>query len=357
MVTMMVVMLCLYIGANIYLYVRVMTLMSSMPLGLRALFTVLLCAVALSMFLAVGLRNAGMSESIQRAMFVVGSVWMVFLLYMTIFLIVCDIIGLFIPFKGGLFYALLLTVCLLVYGYVNYRTPKPQYIDIADSRFEGDMRIVAISDVHLGYGTTRSDLARYVDIINGEKPDMVLIVGDLIDNSIEPVCSSKMEQELAKIDAPLGVYMAVGNHEYISGIDACKKWLDSTNIVLLRDSVATVAGVNVIGRDDKVNRARKTVAELMQDADGSSPTIVLDHQPYDIAESAASGVLLHISGHTHRGQVFPLNIIVDRMYEQSCGYRMWGNTHAFVSSGLSLWGPPFRIGTNSDYAVIECHKE
>jgi predicted MPP superfamily phosphohydrolase len=80
---------------------------------------------------------------------------------------------------------------------------------------------------------------------------------------------------------------------------------------------------------------------------------VLDHQPYHLAQADSLQVDLMICGHTHRGQVFPLNLMVDRMYEQSHGYRQWQHAHIWVSSGLSLWGPPFRIGTYSDLAVIE----
>ena len=81
--------------------------------------------------------------------------------------------------------------------------------------------------------------------------------------------------------------------------------------------------------------------------------VVLDHQPYDLAQTDALKVDLQISGHTHRGQVWPLSWLTDKMYEQSHGYRKWSYSHIWVSSGLSLWGPPFRIGTKSDLAVID----
>jgi predicted MPP superfamily phosphohydrolase len=88
-------------------------------------------------------------------------------------------------------------------------------------------------------------------------------------------------------------------------------------------------------------------------AEASRPIVVLDHQPYDIVASDRLGVDIHLSGHTHRGQVWPLSWLTDAIYDQSHGYRKWENTHAYVSSGLSLWGPPFRIGTHSDMAVID----
>lgn len=96
----------------------------------------------------------------------------------------------------------------------------------------------------------------------------------------------------------------------------------------------------------------RPAAELMTGIDKSKPIILLDHQPYKLTESEAAGVDLQFSGHTHRGQVWPMNWVTDYIYEQSHGYRQWGNSHIYVSSGLSLWGPPFRIGTESDMAVF-----
>ena len=81
--------------------------------------------------------------------------------------------------------------------------------------------------------------------------------------------------------------------------------------------------------------------------------IVLDHQPYDLARTDSLGVDIQISGHTHRGQIWPINWLTDRIFEQSHGYLKWTYSHIYVSSGLSLWGPPFRIGTHSEMAVIE----
>jgi predicted MPP superfamily phosphohydrolase len=90
----------------------------------------------------------------------------------------------------------------------------------------------------------------------------------------------------------------------------------------------------------------------LAEVNAEQPIIVVDHQPYNLHKSDSLKVDLHLSGHTHRGQVWPASLLTDKMYEQSYGYRKWNHSHIFVSSGLSLWGPPFRIGTNSDLAVI-----
>ena len=346
----------LYLGANIYLFIRFMQALSVAPMVARVAFAIMFWVAAVALFVALAMRSVEGYEWLHRTLFVVGSVWLVFLLYMTLATIVADIAHLIFPaFKGGLWYTLGATVLLLTYGYINYRTPRTEHLTINSEKLTSDsLRIVAISDVHLGYGTTKRALEGYVERINLLKPDVVVIVGDLIDNSIRPVCQTSMGEVFREMDAKQGIYMVLGNHEYISGVDECLDYLATTPIVVLRDSVATLnPSVTIIGRDDRMNFRRKKVKELAEQAPDTHFTILLDHQPYDIDQSERSGIDLHLSGHTHRGQVWPMNWLTDALYDQSHGYRKWGDTHAYVMQGLSLWGPPFRIGTNSEIVVID----
>jgi predicted MPP superfamily phosphohydrolase len=108
----------------------------------------------------------------------------------------------------------------------------------------------------------------------------------------------------------------------------------------------------IIGRDDKTNMKRKSLDAILDSLPDGLPKIVLDHQPGSFEESARHGVDLHISGHTHNGQVFPFNKIVSRIYELGYGFKKSGNTHLKVSSGLGLWGAPIRLGTQSEILKI-----
>lgn len=350
-------MILFYIAGNGYIFWRLWQLVSPLPLALRIGFAVVFWGVALLFFVAMGMRNSEHYPALTKAMMWLGTSWMVFILYMVLITALFDLLSIAIPaLHHGVLYAFIVTTLLLVCGNLNYRNPHIEHIDIElGKNIEGDaVRIVMASDIHLGYGTDRRAAERYVKLINSQKPDVVVIVGDLIDNSITPVRGERMGEVLDRIEAPDGVYVVPGNHEYISGIEACEAFLRDTKLQLLRDSVVTLpSGIQFIGRDDRSNRQRRSIAELLSKADMSRPTVLLDHQPYDIAESNRLGVDIHLSGHTHNGQIWPLSLITDAMYDQSHGYRRWSHTHAYVSSGLSLWGPPFRIGTHSDLAVIE----
>ena len=345
-----------YLGGNIYIYIRMMQTLSSVALPLRIVLSFLFWAMALMLFVSMLMRDIQLPTTIAKAMFNLGSIWMVFTLYMVLALILFDCTKIFIPtMRWSFLYALGLTTALLIYGYYNYRHPNIEQIDITlDKPFSSEeIRIAAISDVHLGNGTDKQALQRYVDMINAQNPDLILICGDLIDNSITPVRQQQMEEELKELKAPMGIYMAAGNHEYISKIGEVEKFLQETPITLLRDSVVTLpCGIQIVGRDDRHNHRRKSLGELLERVDSNKPIVVLDHQPYNLAEVDAAGVDIQLSGHTHRGQVWPLSLLTDYIYEQSHGYRKWQNTHIYVSSGLSLWGPPFRIGTNSELAII-----
>lgn len=344
-----------YTGGNIYLFIRSLQLMSGLPMWSKIVFGILFWIVALALFIAIGARNVDIPEVVARGLFRAGSVWMVFLLYMVLSLLVMDLLRLALPHFNGFYYALGFTICLLMYGNWNYHHPRVEKIEVEiEKPLERPLRIVAVSDIHLGYGTGKRALQRYVKMINEQQPDLILIGGDLIDNSLKPVREQRMEEELNEMKAPLGIYMVMGNHEYISGAEECEEFLSRTPVKLLRDSIATLpCGVQIAGRDDRSNRNRKPLKELVAECDKTKPIIALDHQPYQLEKADSLGVDFQFSGHTHRGQVFPLNLLTDHMFEQSHGYRHWSHAHIYVSSGLSLWGPPFRIGTHSDMAVIE----
>lgn len=352
-----------YLIGNGYLFWRIWQTMIGIPLWGKVVATILFWLIAVSLFIVIGLREMQLPDGLLKPMFNIGAVWMVFLLYMVLLLCVLGIAKIFIPTMGNtLWYALVTTICLLLYGYVNYKHPRVEHINVLlEKEFEGNpMRIVAVSDVHLGYGTGISTLRNYVKLINDQHPDLILITGDLIDNSLRPLLHEPFDEVLSTLHAPMGIYMVPGNHEYISGMEACDEFLKRTPICLLRDSIVTLSnGIQLVGRDDRTNRRRKSLIELLHQTDNRYPVIVLDHQPYQLAKVDSLGVDIQLSGHTHHGQVWPLSLVTDYLYEQSHGYRKWKHTHIWVSSGLSLWGPPFRIGTDSDMAVIEllqlCH--
>ena len=262
-------MMVAYLGGNVYIFVRALQQMSGAPMWVRVLFGAIYWLAAVSLFVAMGLRHSALPATMSRTLFGVGSAWMVFTLYMVIALIVCDLAHWAMPsLRGGFWIALGVVSTVLAYGYWNYRHPRVVELDLTIDRpiEDGEMRIVAVSDVHLGEGTGRKALSRYVELINAQKPDAVLIAGDLIDNSVVPVERDSMCEEFEAVEAP--IYMAAGNHEYISGLEQVERLLAPTPIHLLRDSIVTLPnGVQLIGRDDRSNRRREPLSALIAKTD------------------------------------------------------------------------------------------
>ncbi|MCC8096402.1 MAG: metallophosphoesterase [Tannerellaceae bacterium] len=346
-----------YLGENLYVFLKAWHSMSGLPVSLKVFLSVLFWLCAISFLSLLKLRDAQLSDSISHILYETGTGWLVFTLYMVLLLAVVDILKLFhIQFAYSFPIVLGIVCCVLLYGYIHYNHPKTEVINIVINKPGAqvkDLKVVGISDIHLGDGTTKKRLAQYVEKINAQQPDLILIAGDLIDNSVLPVRKAHMEEELAQLKAPLGIYMVLGNHEYISGVETSIDFIDQTPIRLLIDSVITLPNqIQIIGRDDRTNPSRASLNTLMEKVNPDLPVFLLDHQSYDLQESVDAGIDLQFSGHTHRGQVWPISLVTDQLFELSYGYLQKKNTHFYVSSGLSLWGPPFRIGTQSELVVF-----
>ncbi len=359
MPTFFVVLISIYLAGNIYIFRRGAQALVAQPFGVKVLLAILFWGGALSFIGSFLVRDTHLPVVVAHTAHEIGNGWLVLTLYMVLCLIVFDLLRLFnFPCKYGFYTSLFLTLSLLSYGYYHYQHPQTEVINIVINKSavhnEQPLKVVAASDIHLGHGTDKEELKRYVGIINAQKPDLILIAGDLIDNSVVPLYEEKMMEELAELEAPLGIYMVPGNHEYISGIRKSIQFINETPIHLLRDEVVTLPnGIQIIGRDDRSNKSRLSLQELTKEIDPAKPVILLDHQPYNLSDTERAGIDLQFSGHTHRGQVWPISLITDHLFDQSYGYRKWGDSHIYVSSGLSLWGPPFRIGTQSELVVFD----
>jgi predicted MPP superfamily phosphohydrolase len=216
-----------------------------------------------------------------------------------------------------------------------------------------NLSIVAISDVHLGNIIRRSRLEKYVELINKQNPDIILIVGDLFDRNLDTVESQHMDSVLRLLKAKYGVYSVLGNHDYFKNVDRAIKYMTVSDIKLLRDTAVTIDNKFVlIGRDDFSNKHRKSLKSIISNVDKDLPMILLDHQPMTMAEAVENNIDLQISGHTHNGQIYPFSLLIAKFYELAYGYRKTGNTHFYVSSGLGLWGAPIRLGTQSEIVNI-----
>lgn len=325
-------------------------------LAVSALFLIWMAAAFASMIL----RKRVSTESVT-ALYELGHPWMITYLYLLIAFIIADIgvLARLIPKEwmssNGCTMAAILgvTAIVLVDGGLHYRHKYREEMTIkTDKPLEKPLTVVLASDLHLGYSNRRPELARWVDLINAENPDLVLFGGDVMDIRLQPLVEGNYAEEFARIKAP--IFTILGNHEYIGSEKDAEKFFSDAGITLLKDTTVRVAGITVIGRDDRSNPRRAALRDLAGSTENF--TILLDHQPYHLEEAEDAGIDFQFSGHTHRGQVWPLSWVTDAMYEKSWGHHTRGNTRYYVSSGLGIWGPKIRIGTRSEYLVLKIEK-
>ncbi len=355
-------MLLLLLGANGYVFLRLYQMLPPV-LPLQILLISLGVLLQLPIFVAMIWGNS-LPTKLVSVLYQIGTSWIIiFVFLLTIFLLI-DIFSIIKPLNikqymmhSWLAWGVLTGIVslLLLVGNKTYYQKKRVELDIKiDKPLACPIKIVAVSDLHIGYGIGKDELETWVSLINDEKPDLVLIAGDVIDNDTKPLYEDKLYKTLRKLQTRYGVYMALGNHEYISRIDDSIEFLEKSNITVLRDSAVLVDSVfYIVGREDASRKYRNSLSNIVSSLDTTKPIIVLDHQPSGFEEAQQCGADLLLSGHTHQGQIVPIKFIVKAMFRQSYGYHTANGTHFYVTSGLGIWGGKFRIGSRSEYVVIE----
>ncbi|MDR1855173.1 MAG: metallophosphoesterase [Azoarcus sp.] len=249
-------------------------------------------------------------------------------------------------------------------GLVNSQFPTVRALTLAAPADAAPLRIVAVSDSHLGRLSSPAYFDKVVDLIVPLQPDLVVFAGDVLEYDFDPADAPALAAAIRRLTPRLGVWGVYGNHEYIGGrIELNKQLLKEIGIRILVDEWAELEnapGKNLllIGRDDLsgkwFGRERKSLAEILADAPaGEHLKILLDHQPFDLPEAEAAGVYLQVSGHTHRGQIAPFNLLVWLIYENSYGLSTRGDSHFLVSSGVGTWGPSVRTTGRPEVVLID----
>jgi predicted MPP superfamily phosphohydrolase len=253
--------------------------------------------------------------------------------------------------------AALLTVVL---GHLNTLHPRFKKLDLKIEKPAGalrELKIAFASDIHIGTVTGTETLERIIACLNSLEPDLALLPGDVFDEDISGARAKEVSRLLRSIRAPLGVYACTGNHDYYAGIERCLENLRLGGVTVLQDEAVKIAdSFYLLGRKDPttVRRGEKRtpLKDIAAGCDPSLPIILLDHQPLKLEEAAQNGIDLQISGHTHAGQLFPLNLINQLVWEVYWGYSLKGKTHYYVSCGAGTWGPPVRTGSYPEIVEV-----
>ncbi|MFD4942525.1 metallophosphoesterase [Streptomyces sp. NPDC058239] len=245
-------------------------------------------------------------------------------------------------------------------GYGTYgvlRGPRVKRITVPLAKLPRSahgFRIAVVSDIHLGPILGRAHTQRIVDTINRTQPDLVAVVGDLVDGTVADL--GPAAEPLARLSARRGSFFVTGNHEYYSGAD---QWVDHVRelgLHPLENARVEIDGFDLAGVNDIAGESEGQGPDFdraLGDRDRTRAAVLLAHQPVVIHDAVAHGVDLQLSGHTHGGQLWPGNFIAESANPTVAGLDRYGDTQLYVSRGAGAWGPPVRVGAPSDITVVE----
>ena len=364
----LIVMLSLLGGSNYYLAHRLWRWMRCFAPNLSIWVPLsLVAALTVMMFLSIARPFGG---RLQRIISGIGTCWMGLFVYLLLFFLAADlivlIVGLFKPqldlrtAAGMAATALAVLVSLL--GIWNAtRLHTVNYSVALSEQPTARMNVVLISDVHLGAVGSEARLEKIVDRVNELQPDLVCIAGDFFDNDYRSISDpEKAIETLRRIRSTHGVYACLGNHDAGASYPQMEAFWEQAGIKLLKDDYTVIDGNLILaGRLDPSpiggtdGSRRGDLSAVLEGADPSLPVIMLDHNPASVDTYEGEADLI-LSGHTHKGQIFPGALITNAMYTVDYGYyRAENGTQVIVTSGAGTWGLPMRIGTNCEVVAID----
>lgn len=357
-----------YIIPNIYVYFRIKHLFISK--GYRLRYSLVYLVTAAVYPIAESLPDHGTNLTLQLLTDVSGYI-LPFFLYLFLCVLLFDLfllLNLLFRFikpetKSSFSFRLItlmvmviMSVLIVVGGAINLNTIRitKYQVDVPRRNSTIDhLRVAFAADLHLQQNTSIRFIEQFVRKINALQPDLILYGGDMTEGDRENESTEIIESALKQVQAKYGVFGVTGNHEFYGG-QGRGDFFRKAGITLLCDTLVRVDDSFYLGgRYDQHFRNRKSVNEILGNDSLDLPVLLIDHRPTELQEVSLSGADVQFSGHTHDGQLFPINLITNSIYELSWGYKKIRNTHFFVTSGLRLWGPPVKTAGKSEIVLVD----
>ncbi|MGE5841693.1 MAG: metallophosphoesterase [Deltaproteobacteria bacterium] len=361
----------LYVSMHVYAFLK---LRRAVPLSgwVTALLVLFMLLMILSPILIRVVESADL-ERVARVLAYVGYSWMGFLFLFFVASFTLDVWRLVVYVAEGLlktslnvlrlpacsafFLPLLAAMLAAGYGMVEATNIRTETLAVKSPKVTRPIRIAQISDVHLGLLVREGRLGRILDKVKAASPDILVSTGDLVDGQTDSL--NGVGDLLREIKPPLGKFAVTGNHELYAGLDRSLEFTKQAGFRILRGEAAGVEGlINIAGVDDPVvidsGRAREVPEkELLSGLPRDRFTLFLKHRPY-VEKDAIGHFDLQLSGHAHKGQIFPFSLIHYFIYTHLAGlYDLPAGSRIYVSRGAGTWGPPIRFLAPPEVTVID----
>jgi uncharacterized protein len=357
-----------YILPNIYLFFRIRKIFINK--GYRKTYSLIYLLIVLVYPVSNSFSHSEISGIVSNFV-MIGNYLLTFYLYLFLFVLVFDIFLIInrlfkvVPpalrestrFKKiSLSAILFFSMAVVIAGAINFSTIRTtEYcIEIPGRSSKiSRLKVAFVADFHIKERTNINLVKRFVKEMEIIQPDLLLYGGDIVEGNRQDNNMIEFEKLLNLIEPKYGVYTVLGNHEFYAGQDK-GSFFDKAGIKVLCDTIVLVDNsINLGGRYDSHFRTRKSIEELMQSSIDTLPVIIIDHRPTEIDRVSKTRIDIQLSGHTHNGQLFPVNLIIRSLYQITWGHKKIGNTHFFVTSGIQLWGPPVRTAGKAEIMVID----
>ncbi|MFC2115982.1 metallophosphoesterase, partial [Bacteroidota bacterium] len=309
----------------------------------------------LTVFMVAGtIIFSNSTRVIASLLYILATVTMGALLYMLLSVLLVDLFHFVVKLQPKIYGIMVLAISILisVYGVWNATGLKTSEIEVPIKGLSKEVRAMHLTDIHLGHFRGRSFLQKIAEITNRQVVDVVFITGDLFDGKIQ--LAARNLEPLGQLSVP--VYFVEGNHDKYTGVKLIKQMLRETGIRVLENELIDWGELQIIGLNHMhAGEQGATIKAALQsiDTEKDKPTILLHHSPDGIRYANEKGVDLYLAGHTHAGQLFPVNFIAKLLFTYNNGLYDYNGTRIYVSSGAGTFGPPMRVGTKSEITVVK----
>lgn len=340
------VFLSVYFAMNWYVLTRLGGLLG---VTFTSSFYIVLVALIVS-FPLTSILERLIDGRIIRIFYIGSAVWLGMSFFLLCAFAIYELSRLFVKIDSFTAGAVILSAAIFLsaYSIINSFFVKIKTVDIKILNLKKKIKIVHLSDIHIGTIHNAGYLKKIVDKTNDLNPDMVMITGDLADGS--GILTKQGTAPLNNIKAK--TFFSLGNHEFYEGVDAVTKILSKTKIRVLRNEMVNYGGIQVIGIDFPDNVETKNISISDIKFDRKKPSVLMYHPPSRLKEANKAGVNLQLSGHTHNGQIWPFNYVVKLFFPYIKGLYHLKGTYLYVSPGTGTWGPPFRLWGRSEITLL-----